>query len=527
VVRPYDPTQNLRLGTHYDPPQVHTYFRFPADRDHFGRVTLRCVGVGECRRAEGGTMCPSYRVMHEEMHSTRGRAHLLFEMLQGSPLGGGWRSEPVREALDLCLACKGCKHDCPVNADMATYKAEFLSHYYEGRPRPRHAYAMGWITWWARLASLAPGLANFVSHAPLLGDLFKWAGNIAPQRRVPAFAPETFKEWFFRRRGAGFQPADLPGRLEACPTGPRNQDKSPVILWADTFTNHFHPDVARAAVDVLEAAGLQVVVPEQSLCCGRPLYDFGMLDTAERLLRQILDTLRPQIQAGIPVVGLEPSCVAVFRDELINLFSDDEDARRLSQQAFLLSEFLTRKVKDYHPPQLKRKAIVHGHCHHRAVMRMDDEEAVLKKLGLDFHVLDSGCCGMALCTKDTGLTDVARMMVENDCGAIPVVGSMNSRKPIGIVTDRGIVTRTLADGKVPFQMAAGDCMTPEVFTVLPDEDVSQCARIMKAHQVRRVLVVDDGGRCIGMVAQADLAEHAPEHETADMVRNVSQPAGAV
>jgi hypothetical protein len=295
VVRPYDPTENLRLGTRYDPPRVETHFRFPADRDHFGRVTLRCVGVGECRRAAGGRMCPSYRVTHEEMHSTRGRAHLLFEMLQGNPLGGGWKAEPVREALDLCLACKGCKSDCPVHVDMATYKAEFLSHYYEGRPRPRHAYAMGWITWWARLAALAPGLANFVSHAPLLGNLFKWAGNIAPQRRVPAFAPETFREWFRRR-------------------GPRNEGKPQVILWADTFNNHFHPDVARAAVDVLEAAGFQVLVPERPLCCGRALYDFGMLDTAERLLREVLDTLRPWIQPGVPVVGLEPSCVAVFRD---------------------------------------------------------------------------------------------------------------------------------------------------------------------------------------------------------------------
>jgi FAD/FMN-containing dehydrogenase/Fe-S oxidoreductase len=376
VVRPYDPTENLRLGSHYDPPTLHTHFRFPADKDNLGRVTVRCVGVGECRRAIGGTMCPSYRVTHEEMHSTRGRAHLLFEMLRGDPMEGGWKSEPVREALDLCLACKGCKSDCPVNVDMATYKAEFLSHYYEGRLRPRHAYSMGLIYWWARLASYLPGVVNFLSQTPGLSRIAKWAAGVAPQRTMPRFASETFKDWFRRRP-------------------PKNTDKPPVILWPDTFNNHFHPEVARAAVEVLERAGRQVLVPGPSLCCGRPLYDFGMLDTAKRLLKQILHTLKPWIEAGVPIVGLEPSCVAVFRDELGNLFPDDEDAKRLAKQTFLLSEFLTREVDDYQPPRLARKALVHGHCHHKAVMKMTDEGQLLQKIGLDFHILDSGCCGMA------------------------------------------------------------------------------------------------------------------------------------
>jgi Fe-S oxidoreductase len=376
VVKPYDPTQNLRLGTDYHPPDVQTHFHFPADRDNFGRVTLRCVGVGECRRAEGGTMCPSYRVTHEEMHSTRGRAHLLFEMLQGNPVSEGWKSEPVRQALDLCLACKGCKSDCPVNVDMATYKAEFLSHYYEGRLRPRHAYSMGLIYWWSRLASWAPRLVNFFSESPGLRDVVKWLGGIAPQRRIPAFAPQTLKDWYRRREVW-------------------NEGKPPVILWPDTFNNHFHPEVGKATVEVLEDAGFQVWMPAASLCCGRPLYDFGMLDTAKKLLRQVLDTLRPQIRAGVPVVGMEPSCVAVFRDELANLFPHDEDARRLSAQTFALSEFLNRKAEGYQPPRLRRKALVHGHCHHKAVMAMDDEQRLLEKMGLDFAILDDGCCGMA------------------------------------------------------------------------------------------------------------------------------------
>jgi FAD/FMN-containing dehydrogenase/Fe-S oxidoreductase len=376
VVAPYRIDQNLRLGTAYDPPHLRTHFSFTEDRNSFSQATLRCVGVGKCRKHEGGTMCPSYMVTREEMHSTRGRARLLFEMLQGNPLRNGWRDQHVKEALDLCLACKGCKGECPVQVDMATYKAEFLSHYYAGRLRPITAYTMGLIYWWARLASHAPGLVNFVTQTPLLRDVVKRLGGVAPERQIPAFAPQTFKQWFRQRV-------------------PQSGEKPRVILWPDTFNNHFFPDTAKAAVEVLEAAGYAVTVPQSTLCCGRPLYDYGFLRSAKRLLRQILDTLEPEIKAGVPLVGLEPSCIAVFRDELINLFPDDEDARRLSQQSFLLSEFLEKKVDHYQPPRLSRKALVHGHCHHKAIMKMGDEEAILQKMHLDYTVPDSGCCGMA------------------------------------------------------------------------------------------------------------------------------------
>ncbi|HEY8291971.1 MAG TPA: FAD-linked oxidase C-terminal domain-containing protein, partial [Thermomicrobiales bacterium] len=321
VVDAYDPTENLRLGTDYHPLPVHTHFKFPEDHGSFAAATLRCAGVGKCRRegsdnAGDETMCPSYMVTHAEEHSTRGRARLLFEMLQGDPLTHGWHEEKVHEALDLCLACKGCKHDCPVNVDMATYKAEFLSHYYKHRRRPLAAYSMGLIYWWARLAARMPGVVNVVTQTPPLRVLAKALGGIAPDRRIPVFARQTFTAWFRAR-------------------GPQSEGKREVILWPDTFNNHFHPQTAQAAVEVLEAAGYRVTIPERPLCCGRPLYDWGMLDRAEGLLRQILDTLRPQIAAGIPVIGLEPSCVAVFRDELLGLFPDDTDAKRLSQQTFL------------------------------------------------------------------------------------------------------------------------------------------------------------------------------------------------
>ncbi len=376
VVNAYRIYENLRLGASYHPPQLKTHFKFPDDQGSFSRATLRCVGVGACRRMEDGTMCPSFMVTREEEHSTRGRARLLFEMLQGNPLKDGWRDEHVKEALDLCLACKGCKGDCPVNVDMATYKAEFLSHYYKGRLRPLTAYSMGLIYWWARLAARIPSVVNFFTRTPLLRSVAKALAGIAPERQIPAFAPQTFKQWFHQR-------------------GPRNEGRPRVILWPDTFNNYFHPEVARAAVEVLEAVGYAIEVPQRSLCCGRPLYDFGMLNLAERLLRQNLDTLRPLLAAGVPVVGLEPSCVAVFRDELLNLFPNDPDAKRLSQQSFLLSEFLEKRVENYQPPKLQGKAIVHGHCHHHAIMKMKAEKAVLTKLGLDFEILDSGCCGMA------------------------------------------------------------------------------------------------------------------------------------
>jgi FAD/FMN-containing dehydrogenase/Fe-S oxidoreductase len=370
--------QDLRLGTDYNPWRPETHFRYPQDEGDFARAALRCVGVGKCRRTEGGTMCPSYMVLREEKHTTRGRAHLLFEMLQGDPVREGWRDEAVRESLDLCLSCKGCTGECPVNVDIPTYKAEFLAHYYEGRLRPRHQFAFGLIHWWARLASRAPRLVNLAAGAPVLRDAAKWAAGMAPERDIPRFAGRSFRDWWRERAAHG---------------GARDTEARTVILWADTFNTYFRPEVARAAVEVLEDAGCRVVVPERALCCGRPLYEYGMLDLAKRQLRQILAELRPEIRAGMPVVGLEPSCVAVFRDELCNLFPHDEDADRLSVQTLTLAEFLERI--DYEPPRLERRALVHGHCHHKSVLKRGPDEALMERMGLDVEVLDSGCCGMA------------------------------------------------------------------------------------------------------------------------------------
>jgi FAD/FMN-containing dehydrogenase/Fe-S oxidoreductase len=368
--------QNLRLGASYNPPKVNTYFSYPEAHGHFPEITTRCVGVSKCRKDEtGGTMCPSYMATKEEKHSTRGRARLLFEMLQGDPLHGGWKSEYVKDALDLCLACKACKTECPVNVDMATYKAEFLAHHYKRKLRPRSAYSMGLIHRWVKLARIAPRLLNLLGRTPGFSHLMKFASGISQKRELPAFAEQTFTEWFRAR-------------------APQNQARPPVLLWPDTFSNNFHPAIAQAAVEVLEHAGYQVTIPEQSLCCGRPLYDFGMLKTARSLLEQILSALEPHIAAGTPIIGLEPSCVSVFRDEMTNLLADNNAARQLKARTFLFSEFLINQA-NYHPPQLQRKALVHGHCHHKSVLKFDAEFELLKRTGLDFQVLDSGCCGMA------------------------------------------------------------------------------------------------------------------------------------
>jgi FAD/FMN-containing dehydrogenase/Fe-S oxidoreductase len=372
VVDPYAIDENLKLGTSYSPPDPDVRFHYPEDGGSFAHAALRCVGAGKCRDTSAGTMCPSYMATLDEEHTTRGRARVLFEMVRGETIADGWRSDAVHEALDLCLSCKGCKGDCPVSVDMATYRAEFLSKHYRRRLRPRAAYSMGLIMLHARLASRAPRLAN----AALSLGAVKRLGGIAPERDMPRFAREPFRAWW-RRRGAV------------------NPNAEPVVLFADTFNDHLHPEILRATAETLEAAGRRVEVPDGFVCCGRPLYDYGMLDTAERFLARVLERLRPWIRAGVHVVGAEPSCVAVFRDELPNLLPHDEDAKRLSLQTVTLAEYLRQQTPDWQPPRREGRALLHVHCHQAAVMGFEADLEVLRAMGLDAEKLDSGCCGLA------------------------------------------------------------------------------------------------------------------------------------
>ena len=380
VVEPYRIEENLRLSVQPKLTSIETHFAFAEDGGDFSQAVERCVGVGKCRRAAGqgeqDTMCPSFMATREEKHSTRGRAHLLWEMTRGEVLPDAWKSEEVKEALDLCLACKGCKGDCPVNVDMATYKAEFLSHYWDGRMRPLHAFAFGWIDKWAALAAIAPWAANGLVRMPVVGGLIKKVFGIAKERTLPTHASGTFRT-AFQKRGVAV-------------TGRPN-----VMIWPDTFNDHFRPETLSAAVEVLEAAGFRVVIPQVRLCCGRPLYDHGFLDMAKAYLERILAELKELISQGIPLVVLEPSCCSVFRDEMLNLFPKREDARKLASLTLTLAEFLEKYAPTFVAPKLEKKALVQGHCHHKAVMRLKHEKAQMEKLGLLHEVLESGCCGMA------------------------------------------------------------------------------------------------------------------------------------
>jgi FAD/FMN-containing dehydrogenase/Fe-S oxidoreductase len=373
IVDPNPLDSHLRLGTDFAHPPIRTEFGYPKDGGKFSKATMRCVGIGKCRQsssADGAVMCPSYLVTREEEHSPRGRSRLLFEMVRGEVIPDGWRSTEVRDALDLCLACKGCKVDCPVGVDVATYKAEFLSHHYRHRLRPMAHYSMGWLPVWAQLARRAPRAVNAATHAPVVSQLIKRAGGIAAERELPRFAEQPFTDWF----------ADRPTR-----SGKR------VVLWPDTFTNFFHPSIGRAAVQVLEAAGFEVTVPDRPVCCGLTWISTGQLGIAKRVLRRTVDVLRDTIRDGVPIVGLEPSCSAVFRSDAPELLNDDEDIRRLSKQFVTFADLL----RDWQPARVDAHAMVQTHCHEHAVLASDAEADLMRRAGIDREQLDSGCCGLA------------------------------------------------------------------------------------------------------------------------------------
>jgi Fe-S oxidoreductase len=342
-----------------------TQFAFRSEIGHgFARAAERCIGMGKCRAAKGATMCPSYRATREERYSTRGRARLLDEMLRGEVITEGWASEAVKEALEWCLACKGCASDCPTHTDMAAYKAEFLSHYYEKRRRPRQALSMGRIGEWAPYAARLPRVFNFIS------PMGKGMAGIAAERSLPKFARSSFRSQFKSNGGGGR-----------------------VVLFDDTFNNHFRPQTAAAAQRVLEAAGCAVELPAEHLCCGRPYYDFGMLDRARRTLERALEVLAAPLDAGAPVVVLEPGCLSVFRAELGQLLPDHPRARRLAAQAMTLAEFL--QTKDLQTPRVERQVFIHGHCHQKALFGMQPELEILARAGCEIVAPDTGCCGMA------------------------------------------------------------------------------------------------------------------------------------
>ena len=360
LIDPYRADEHLRLGPQYRPISLKTNFSFKTDvGDGFVRATEHCIGMGKCRAEKGGTMCPSYRGTREERYSTRGRARLLAEMLRGEIITEGWQSEDVREALEWCLGCKGCRSDCPTHTDMAAYKAEFLSHYYEGKRRPRQALTMGRIGELAPLGSMLPGISNLLMSKSLAG--------VAKERSLPRFQKS------FRSR---FKP---------------NGGGTPVVLFDDTFNNHFRPQTAGAAQRVLEAAGCAVRLPRSHVCCGRPYYDWGMLDRAKRALERVLEVLAPDLEAGAPIVVLEPGCLSVFRDEMMQLVPDDPRAKRLLSQVTSFGEF----AGGLDVPRIEKSVLLHGHCHQKALWGTAADVEALRRAGCEVTSPDTGCCGMA------------------------------------------------------------------------------------------------------------------------------------
>ncbi|MFD7000677.1 FAD-binding and (Fe-S)-binding domain-containing protein [Streptomyces mirabilis] len=428
LVRPHRLDENLRFAVLPREP-VDVAFGYPADGGDFSAAVRRCVGVAKCRTtaADAGVMCPSFRATGEEEHSTRGRARLLHEMLAGEVVTDGWRSTEVRDALDLCLSCKGCRSDCPVGVDMATYKAEFLHHHYEGRRRPAAHYTMGRLPVWLRLVDrtgTAPLLNSLASVRPFAA-LAKRLGGIAPEREIPRLAPETFSRWWGRRFKERVRRMMREGAYgpEAELDGP---PREVAILWPDTFTEHLSPSVGQAAVRVLEAAGVDVMLPPTvvmrkrtpragesvslshhpwsvgargHVCCGLTYVSTGQLDRARAVMRRTLDLmgvfLDPDVHPRPPaVVVLEPSCAAALRTDLPELLHDDPRAARLASAVLTFAEALERLAPDWSPPLLDRPVTGQTHCHQHAVLGDGADRRLREAAGLTGS-LAGGCCGLA------------------------------------------------------------------------------------------------------------------------------------
>ena len=470
AVRVYDPIENLRhspeLRKHRLHPEPEKNFAFAKDQGSFARATERCVGVGACRKTTGGVMCPSYRATGEEQHSTRGRAHLLWEMLNGSLQSEGFQSKSVHEALDLCLSCKACKTECPVQVDMAAWKSEFLAQHYKGRLHPLRHYVFGFADKLARLGSITPALTNALLTGPLTSPLIKSIVGIAQGRELPRLAAQSF----IRARSRSGTNTGAPGQgspriglrpwsgdldsetWESKAAGQPGANQSQVLLWPDTWNNYYHPSALHAADTVLASAGFRVKTAEQHICCGRPLYDFGFLGAARSYLSNVLDRLAPEIATGTPLIFLEPSCASVFTDELPELFPNDPRAARLRSQVHLLADWIAKEAPDFGKDALTgAQILLHGHCHHKAVFGGPVSElAILRNAGADVRMIEAGCCGMA--------------------------------GPFGFEADKFEVSKTIAeDGLLPAVRSAGPLTVLVADGFSCREQISQLGRKQALH----------------------------------------------
>lgn len=372
VVHSYALEDNLKLKNYKTISQPSLNFSYSEDEGHFGRTTERCIGLGKCLKQDTGTMCPSFMATHDEKHSTRGRAHLLHEMIRGDVMTQGWKDPEIHDAMSLCLSCKACKTECPVGVDMAAYKAEFMAQYYQGRRRPLKAVLFGHIDFFLPIAQKLSGSVNFLSRQRWFKSILEKVLGISKERELPVVAKKSFRNQF--------------------KTSPNASQK--VILWVDTFSNYFYPEILSSAVGVLEEIGFEVLLHEKNLCCGRPLYDFGMLGQAKSKLQKILDAFEKE-EDETPVLVLEPGCASVFKDELLQFFPKDERAKRFRERVYLLAEFLEKKAPQKSWDLRGKTVLMQGHCHQKSLIGMKADENLLRRCGAQPQILDSGCCGMA------------------------------------------------------------------------------------------------------------------------------------
>ncbi len=371
-------TENLRFGTEYNTIKVDTYFDF-SSQEGFGRAIEMCNGVGACRKTLTGTMCPSFIGTREEEHSTRGRANALRSIISGTLPHTELTGERLQEVLDLCLGCKACKAECPSNVDMAKIKYEVMAHYHKanGLPLPRRLF--GEIGALAPLGSMFSPLSNWAVNNTLSKWIAEKVIGVDRRRDMPTFVRPTYEQWFRKRRSR------------------RTSDKK-VVLFSDTFMNYSEPSIGKAAVEVLEACGFEVLLPEKR-CCGRPLISEGMLDRAIENASYNIDALRVYADKGIPIIGCEPSCTSAITDDYVELIGTP-DAKRVAEATYSFEEFFAELVENGELPlefsTEPRDILLHGHCHQRALVGI---QPTVKMLSLPSEhkvtVIDSSCCGMA------------------------------------------------------------------------------------------------------------------------------------
>ncbi|XNW84165.1 FAD-binding and (Fe-S)-binding domain-containing protein [Paraburkholderia phenoliruptrix] len=424
--------ENLRLGPTYRRVDVPSHFSFGnlQSPDTFARATERCIGMGKCRSLEGGTMCPSYRATREEKYSTRGRSRLLFELLRGEVITDGWDNKDVKDSLDNCLACKGCRSDCPTHVDLAKYKSHFLYQHYQRVKRPLMDTMIGHIGSWLPVATRISGVINVAMKMPAFRAVSQKFG-LAAHVKFPAIASEAFRNSETAKR--------LLGGVNEKP-----QASKSVLLWTDTFNNGFSPEVLHATVRVLKSYGVDVELMSKQICCGRPYYDAGMLDQAKRNLVEIMRELKDVIAHRLPVVVLEPSCLSVFRDELRSLFPEDKNAEALSASVQTLAEYL--ESQGFEVPKLDETVYIHGHCHQKACGGVKAESRLVDKAAASGAVLQTGCCGMAgAFGYHTKTAEVARAVAESELvpkieplekDSVLVTDGFSCRSQIGNTTGR-------------------------------------------------------------------------------------------